>query len=106
MCDFKRRDAAIAVLAPEAPPATSLAKLRAVLSDIHAHDAIEARIGLKTLAGPIVRMTDQTIRTTRADGTEHMHRIYDGRLPGVYQSYAKAGCRAWVNLPRLSVARA
>jgi hypothetical protein len=51
---------------------------------------IEAREGLKTYAGVVSRVSEKSIWTLRKDGTERLHRAYDGRLPGVYQSYAPA----------------
>lgn len=48
-----------------------------------------ARIGMKTSCGPIVRMTDKTIWTARADGSEWQHRVCDGRLPTTKRSYVR-----------------
>lgn len=49
---------------------------------------IEARPGLKTYAGVISRVSEKSIWTLRKDGTERLHRAYDGRLPSIYKSYA------------------
>jgi hypothetical protein len=50
---------------------------------------IKARIGLRTYAGVITRVSPASIWTKTDDNAEErLHRRYDGRLPSVYQSYA------------------
>lgn len=51
---------------------------------------IEARVGLKTYCGEIIRISQSSVWTQRKDGSEWLHRTYDGRLPCIYQSYAPA----------------
>jgi hypothetical protein len=51
---------------------------------------IEARPGLKTYSGIISRVGEKSIWTLRKDGSERLHREYDGRLPCIYASYAPA----------------
>ena len=50
---------------------------------------IQARIGLRTWAGPICRMSPKSIWTRRADGSEWLFRGSDGPFPSVPNSYAR-----------------
>ncbi len=49
---------------------------------------VKVALGVKTYAGEIVRFTEHSIWTCKDGGPQRMHRRHDGRLPGVYQSYA------------------
>lgn len=49
---------------------------------------VEARVGLKTQAGTITRMTDKTIWCVGKSGFETMYRLYDGRPPSVSRRFA------------------
>lgn len=44
---------------------------------------IKARVGLITSAGVITRVSNASIWTQSKNGSERLHRSYDGRLPSI-----------------------
>lgn len=62
--------------------------------------SLVCKVGIRTRAGVITRMTGKTVWTQGKSGSEEKHRVYDGRLPSVYRSHVGTSEVRWHQAPK------